>query len=485
MMLINMTTSVVGQYYNQINVSTYKQENTFNYLLDQDDTLVSFSSVNDSNANWNFLTFKKYDENFNIHFNNSFSDSTFLYSNYYGFENLWNNYYSCGTRINYANLDTLEGYVVKLDNSGNIKWLKRYYSDYERSRIVCLTSRDSLVFALSNLYNPSSTGEVKVALTAIDTTGQVVWEKFFTGQNEQSKALKTNTDNGFIISLSSQSTGESHPNIYKLDSLGNIKWMKNFGSTVKSQYLSVTEMPNGNYLAYGSSESPIWDSTYGRPRAWLLELDKNTGNIIKDSAFWLTPYYSGFGIYSNVIFNNNEMIITGVLSDDISNGTYKAFIASISYDFEINWLRKYQERESDQGFYNIFKKDGFYHLQGLVYQDDTNNTNDEWFVVVDSLGCDDQWCTVGINDAIDQYNNESNVTIYPNPSSGNVTFQFEDFEFNREIVITDLLGKEVGRFIVNGLVEEYQFYNVRNGVYLIHIVSNGIILQTQKVVLQQ
>ena len=77
------------------------------------------------------------------------------------------------------------------------------------------------------------------------------------------------------------------------------------------------------------------------------------------------------------------------------------------------------------------------------------------------------------------------LDMYPNPSKGQITFQFDTYQSNREILITDIMGKEIDRIISNESLINYQFTKGKSGIYLVHILKDGILQTTQKVVLQR
>ena len=445
----------------------------------------SVGAIYDSNSTLNgftTITFRVYDENFQKQIETRYTDSAHQYTGFYGLEYHKYHYYHCGTKGVYPNFDTLKGFVIKYDTLGNVIWEKNYYSNDEDVRINFMASDDSLVYLLTNIYNPSTTGEIKTVLTAIDSSGTVMWDKDFSGLFQKAKSLRLTSDGGFLISVSSAVTGNVTKTIvYKLDSLHNTLWSKTLGPATEDHYLQFFEMPSGNYMGVGQSE----DLMSGRVQSWLVELNSVNGIIVKDTIYLFSNYLHGFSIYSDAIYRSNEMIFTGVLNEQFGDQTYKGFVTSIGYNYEVNWIRKYAIRNIDNSIFGMYEKNGFFYLQGIAKGDAATDTYDEWFLVVDSLGCDDQWCTVGIGDAMYQYSNENNVTIYPNPTSGQITFQFETYQSNREILITDIMGKEIDRIISNESLINYVFTKEKSGIYLVHILNNGVLQSTQKVVLQR
>jgi hypothetical protein len=68
-----------------------------------------------------------------------------------------------------------------------------------------------------------------------------------------------------------------------------------------------------------------------------------------------------------------------------------------------------------------------------------------------------------------------NIAIYPNPSTGNVTFEVPTFEKNLSINVYNILGAEVRSIKeeANGMFNKnYNFSDLSNGTYIVKI-TNG------------
>ncbi|CAG5086705.1 hypothetical protein CRYO30217_03249 [Parvicella tangerina] len=481
-----MVFSFYGQYLNQVNETEDKMELT--YCYDFNESLGSLFSVSttlkDTNVTGtgvNFLEFKRYDGNHNVILNKQYGDTTHRYTNFYGMEFFKGNYYSCGVKRRVANPDTLFGYVMKWDTLGNVIWGKEYYFNNEDVRIGYMSSTDSSIYFACNKSNFSTSSDIETILTEIDTAGTVLWDTIISGYDQQPNSIRTTNDKGLILSTNSNyQIGARNPIIYKLDSLHNIEWSKVLGPNDRDHALQFFELPSGNFLGVGSSEEP----STGYSRAWLVELDKNDGQVLKDTVYWFAPRSSTFNGFSNLIFRNNEIILNASKSASslLSGQPYHALLVSLSYDYEINWVREYAHRESANGFYHIYENNDFYYLQGLVWQDDPSNTHDEWFLVVDSLGCDDVWCTVGVEEV--QHENSCKMTIYPNPSNGEFWIKPNEQIQKGEIIITDLTGKQIAKVSVNNTTN-VSLSNMSEGVYLINLASENTIIDTQKIVIQR
>jgi hypothetical protein len=476
--------SVSAQYRNEIIETDLQWEDPKTYILDND-TIISVGTIRDSNSTstgFTHLEFRKYDLNYNLISNVRHTDSNYFKTGYYGLEKLKEAYYFCGTK--YIDIqDTLLGFVTKFDLEGNLIWEKEYSQLYEEVRVVFMSSNDSLIYLFTNLHGNG--GGNAVGLTAIDSSGAAQWSEIFTGSIYSVLSFDQTVDGGFVISYLEQlGAGDFMTKVIKLDSNRNILWTRILGKTTNRHSIQVKELPDGSILGFGLSEK---EGTWGIPptRFWLTKLDGSSGATIKDSIFNYDYYLSGFMPYSNVILRSNEFIISGVVNNLVNQTPYTTSVASYTYDFELNWKREYQHRNI-QEIHSMFEKDGFYHIHGIVDQDSPINTDDVWFLVVDSLGCDDQMCTVGINEPM--YEQRKLFSAYPNPSSGILNLEFSENYYEWEyssFQLLDLTGKVLDQFQTNGVTTSYALDNLDNGIYLVQLLVEGQIVQTQKIVVNR
>ena len=478
-----MVTVVMGQYLDQVNVTNNKEEYTYNYK-EVNGSLYSVSSIYGDSVNqlgYNYIEFKKYDANFQPILTTFYFDTINFYIAYYGFEYINDALYFSGTKYNGTTQDTLIGFIIKVDTLGNFIWEKNYYTTEEQTKCIYLTSLDSSLYCATSIYNPNSTGVLYTKILGIDTSGTLTWDTAISGYDQQPSSIRKTSDNGLIVStFANYQAGAMNPIVYKLDSLHNVKWSKVLGPNTKNHALQFFELPSGNYLGLGSSEEP--GTGYGR--SWLVELGKSNGQVLKDTVYWFAPNSSTFDGNSNVLFNNNEIIAIASKSANSMNvgQPYHQLLINMSYNYELNWEREYYRRNTDNALYGIYKKNNFYYLQGLVLQDNSTNTNDEWFLVVDSLGCTVQGCSVGITEQ--EGMRERVMDVYPNPSNGSFTIVLSESIRTGEIVITDLTGKQIKKMRVQPQVN-ISLSQLSEGIYIVHLQTGSHIIETQKIVIQK
>jgi hypothetical protein len=476
-----MMFSAFGQYNNTIIETSESWESKFTSDY-RNGTFVTIGAVNDSNFNiygWNTLEYSRYDENFSVLNETNYKDSLHQYTGFYGLEYMQYCNYHCGTKSNLSG-DTLKSFIIKYDTLGSVIWEKNYYQNEESARSVFMCSNDTLLYVLSNIYRPSTTNEAFAVLTAIDSSGSVLWDLEFNNFNEQACSIKLTSDNGFLLSFSSQTVGGNTKSIiYKLDSLRNIEWSKTLGPSSQNHFLQAFEMPSGNILGVGYSE----DLLTSRPKSWLVELDKMNGNILKDTLYNLSSVSSIFGSFSDVVFKSDHFVLISSVNDSTWNPLYKPNIMSLMYDYSINWRYQYdsQSGRDSEGMFNLVEMDnGFYLMTGISYQNDNSNTNDEWFVITDSLGCDDAMCTVGISQNEVQYFDQK-IQIWPNPSGSRINLSSQGIDLhNKRYQIINTFGEVVVKGHLSDSSLDVSFLDV--GCYFILVQVNDHLLKSKIIV---
>lgn len=87
--------------------------------------------------------------------------------------------------------------------------------------------------------------------------------------------------------------------------------------------------------------------------------------------------------------------------------------------------------------------------------------------------------TAGIN----EFNLENVVSIYPNPSEGLFTVEINDVSGTKTLTLQDMTGKIINTQVTEKTTVEFQQSQLSSGVYLLHIESNGAMVN-KKIVVQ-
>jgi hypothetical protein len=473
--LLAPSTTLYAQYLDTVHVTDTQYEYTVAY--DWSHTyLTSFSEMRDSNIvyfGWSYLQFKQYDDNFNIIRETRHLDSLNIYT---GRKIAYHQsaYYFSGFKFNFIT-DTVKSVLVKFDSIGNVIWEKTYFPNDKDVRLASVTSRpDGKIIILGNNINQAQPQLGFTFVSLLDTSGSVIWTKTYNQvYSQQPISYKNTAVGGGILATTHQinNTNYQRTAIYKLDANGNTQWQKILGyqapfqgPTVES-VVAVSEMPDGNFLCYGGKS----DYQSGLQRSWLVKLSPN-GTVLKDTVYDFFESYDVFNPDLIPIFKDDGFYMGGDYFEDFdvnySNFNYSFF----DYDLNLIWSKEYKKRQNfNHIYFNKQLENGFIALAGFVFKDNPTNTADEWFMVLDSMGCETEICanSLGIQPTLSP---SSSLLLYPNPAQDEVYLSIDDVHYNNlNYTIIDISGKVVLRGTTQ-MRNAVDISKLPNGYYVMQIV---------------
>ncbi|MBK7296139.1 MAG: hypothetical protein IPI91_05490 [Flavobacteriales bacterium] len=157
-----------------------------------------------------------------------------------------------------------DGYLAKLDGSGNILWEKTYgRSDWDFFNDVALLPDGGLVLT-GTTY---SYGNVSGALwhVRVDGNGELIWSNLFSGPTaREGSSSKPTADGGFILAGSVISaSGDKDALLVKLDAAGNEVWLNSYGGDSLDIAYDVIQTADGGYSMVGSTHSySVWTEAF-------------------------------------------------------------------------------------------------------------------------------------------------------------------------------------------------------------------------------
>lgn len=480
------TLQCVSQYFNDTISTPFQHEQTiaFDY---SGEFLTSAGIMSDSSwsqTGLNSIHFKQYDENYNVIRQTLYQDSTNAYGNSNDLCYLDNYYYFSGSKSGpyFQGNDT--SYVIKFDSIGNIVWMKNYFFNVPNSKINYLeSSGDDIVIAGIFNYEPDSVVQYSF-IAKIDSSGSMIWNKTF-DEYENSAVVDFTllNSNDIIINLGFEDGPQNFKTkIYKINTNGNIIWSNTFGVNgpwLKSIF-STIELNNGSLLCYGGISDPDGADF---ERSWLLKLDSN-GNLITDTIYKFSLNSDYFETsYSKPKITSDEVFLLGHYRED-GAAQKQSYLASIDFDLNLNWIKIHGNylRRNEITFLHSFNN-GYYLMSGYVYNENTSSPKiDEWFMVVDSLGCDVADCSLGLDEL---EKNKVGFTISPNPSSSFVKIQLKKtFNYNDEMEyqLIDSFGRLLKK--ANLRDGEIDVSKLQSGMYYIRVMTDSLNLGTQRLIVK-
>lgn len=173
-----------------------------------------------------------------------------------------------------------DGFLMKLDEGGNIRWQKTYGGSGTDSfaSVQVLADGGSIVVG-----NTEVTGNEDLWLMRLDGSGNIQWQKTYGGASaDWGHSVQQTRDGGFIVGGSTGFMGPQSSDcwVLKLDAAGSVQWQKMFGGSSSDSVDSVQQTSDGGYFVHAVSLS-------FKNEIWLLKLD-GSGNIR-----WQKTYGSG------------------------------------------------------------------------------------------------------------------------------------------------------------------------------------------------
>jgi len=187
-------------------------------------------------------------------------------------------------------------WMVKLDGSGNIQWQKCLGgTDYEVAHSIIQTQDKGYVITgvtSSNdgdvSGNRASTQYNTIWVVKLDQTGNMKWQHCYGGTdgNEEAKQVIQTSDGGYAIAGMTNSTngdvtgyhgGSWDDWILRLDPGGNLIWQKCIGGSNNEEGMSIVQTDDGGFTYTGCCNSTDGDPLnllhHGKVDVWLVHLD--------------------------------------------------------------------------------------------------------------------------------------------------------------------------------------------------------------------
>lgn len=244
-----------------------------------------------------------------------------------------------------SNVGSFDGYIAKYDSSGNLIWVKTYPFWSSDDRVKVLKMKNGFLYAIIESGWQGFWGQVE---KINPFNGGTVWQHGFSQGNhfpfENVRCSDIAIDNldevyvmgdfygsinlnpGTLYSTGGFNNGNDDVFVAKLDNVGNLIWVKQFGNGGDDEGNSISAGASGNIYCTGTFEDTVdFDpgplvynlGGWANPtREFLLKLD-SAGNFINVKG----TTFSGLG-FSKMTTNNNEEILAvdwgGIIKMDSS-----------------------------------------------------------------------------------------------------------------------------------------------------------------------
>lgn len=167
-------------------------------------------------------------------------------------------------------------WLLKLDADGNVEWQEMHLLCGFPETIHALQTSDGGYIVADSFWTALYASECR--LLKLDMAGDVEWQRTYGGSlNDAPYFIQQTTDGGYIVAGYTESFGAGGVDIWllKLTSTGNVEWQKTYGGSEDDgrfdQRFSIREIPGEGYIMTGTTES--FFGVGDEFDSWVLKLD--------------------------------------------------------------------------------------------------------------------------------------------------------------------------------------------------------------------
>ncbi|MFN0201573.1 MAG: caspase domain-containing protein [Bacteroidia bacterium] len=284
-----------------------------------------------------------------------------------------------------------KGWIAKLDaTKGTLKWEKTFGTKGEIVRDVIQTSDGAFVFAGASATMTKGSYDLWVGKLFVN--GDLMWEKKYGGtQDDRATSVVETKDRNILVGGYTMSFGNGMKDmaLHKIElATGKEMWSKTYGSTLNDVLTGLLELPNGQIILCGNTQS---DKTRGAGRTdgELILVDK-AGTVIWDKLYGK----SGDDSFESVIKSNDgSLVVAGSLADK------GMWVQKINMQGEVVWQASTTNDLDEQANAISVTKEGGYIVAG-VSKNGSAGESDAWvFTVTDKGAFKNEVPAVAVNPA--------------------------------------------------------------------------------------
>ena len=268
-----------------------------------------------------------------------------------------------------------------------------------------------------------------ILLIKTDSLGNILWQKSYNyGPMDRGYNIVQTPDKGYLIggyTCNANNDYSGDPLVLKTDSVGNLIWIKTFGSKYMDNIAIVDVAKDSNYIVgtFYATYQLLHGASKGVPNVLKLKPD---GSII-----WNRKYSSvkiDFCTQIIKVTPDNNIILTGTYCE--KDGGYSSVILKANQNGDSIWMREHYRYFKISLNYlqdiNQTKDKGYIACGYVVPNPPDTGYESSWILKIDSLGCDSIGCQLMDNvSLIKELKDE--INIYPNPANNEITIEGKEF----------------------------------------------------------
>ena len=263
--------------------------------------------------------------------------------------------------IDTKNYGKNDGFLTKIDSSGNVLWSKQFGTPEEEDILWCAIDKSSNIYITGSTTGDmagKNAGLEDIFVVKFDSDGKLLWTKQFgTSGTDVARGLFVDSK-GFVYAtgntdgkLGQTTFGKVDCFIIKLDSNGNQLYTVQFGTPVDDYSYCITKGIGSDVLVCGSTWGDLGGKNKGFIDSFTGEFTEK-GDLVKYNQFGS----GGFDIAEVVNMDKNSNIyVGGTTSGNFGGqqaGEGDAFLVKINEKGDIVWKNQFGTANND-GLRNI------------------------------------------------------------------------------------------------------------------------------------
>ncbi len=191
-------------------------------------------------------------------------------------------YIICGTTT-LQNNNLCDILVVKIDSVGTIMWDSSIGDNDSADQGFSVTETSSGDFVIVGYSSPGINGFSDIRLFKMSTSGTLIWDKIYGGDDyDEGYAVCETTGGGLIITATMESYGNGLDDgcLIKTDSTGVTEWQQILGGAGRDIANDITINADGDFLMVGSTNS-FGNGYYDN---WIIKTNAE-GNLVWEQIY--------------------------------------------------------------------------------------------------------------------------------------------------------------------------------------------------------
>jgi hypothetical protein len=190
-----------------------------------------------------------------------------------------------------GSLDFGDGWLIRMDASGNIIWQKRYGDDNLNAFAGGLRTSDGNIVLYGQTAKDISFASTDAWVVKINGSGDILWQKSYDNMLADYFNELIESDDGdlFAAGVTNDATPQEYPWAVKLSGDGTLIWERTWPHTEVHVFQSVAQLENGRLVFAGN-----YLHLNGRAEGWLVGVDENTGLPLWQKSYGVFESYQWF-----------------------------------------------------------------------------------------------------------------------------------------------------------------------------------------------